>query len=59
MSRITAMFVAMLTLSVASAEEFQVDPNVGNSTFNAVFDAKLGERISAMSSASLTLSGSR
>jgi hypothetical protein len=51
MSRITALLAVALTQSVAAAEEFQVDPSVGNSTFNAVFDAKLGERISAMSSA--------
>src|SRR5262249_45169976 len=33
------------------AEDFFVDPEVGNSTFTAVFDAKLGERITANSSA--------
>jgi hypothetical protein len=51
MSRIAAVLLVLLTFSVASAEEFRVDPDKGNSTFNAVFDAKLGERITAMSSA--------
>lgn len=37
--------------AIAAAEEFQVDPNVGNSTFTAIFDATLGERITALSSA--------
>jgi hypothetical protein len=51
MSRIKGVLVAVLTMSGAYAEELRVDPNVGNSTFNAVFDAKLGERINATSSA--------
>ena len=50
MSRITGL-LAVLTMAGAYAEEFHVDPTVGNSTFNAVFDAKLGERINATSSA--------
>jgi hypothetical protein len=33
----------------ALAESFAVDPNVGNSTFAAVFEARLGERITANS----------
>ncbi len=51
MSRITAVVAAVLTMSGAYAEEFHVDPNAGNSTFNALFDARLGERINATSSA--------
>jgi hypothetical protein len=50
MSRLLA--VALLLGAVPSfAEEFKVDPTTGNSNFTAVFDAKLGERIVAMSSA--------
>ncbi len=46
-------FVA-LALAVAPpafAEDFRVDPNTGNNKFDAVFDAALGERITAQSSA--------
>jgi hypothetical protein len=46
--------LAALTLALASpalAEELRVDPDAGNNTFNAVFDAKLGERITAQSAA--------
>ncbi len=46
--------LAALALALASptlAEELRVDPDAGNNTFNAVFDAKLGERITAQSSA--------
>jgi hypothetical protein len=50
MSRITGLLAAVLMISGASAEEFHVDPDAGNSTFNAVFDARLGERINATSS---------
>ncbi len=43
--------VALSSLAFgASAEELRVDPEAGNSTFTAVFDAKLGERITAQSS---------
>jgi hypothetical protein len=34
----------------AAAEAFVVDPEAGNNTFSAVFDAALGERITAVSS---------
>lgn len=51
MMRIATVLAVGLTGSVAFAEDFYVDPNVGNSTFSAVFDAKLGERINATSSA--------
>ncbi len=46
--------IAALALAVAPpalAEGFRVDPGAGNNTFAAVFDAKLGERITAQSSA--------
>jgi hypothetical protein len=33
------------------AEDFRVDPDAGNNKFDAVFDAALGERITAQSSA--------
>jgi hypothetical protein len=47
-----ALAATALTLaSPAPAEELRVDPDAGNNTFNAVFDAKLGERITAQSSA--------
>jgi hypothetical protein len=46
--------LAALALALAApalAEELRVDADAGNNTFNAVFDAKLGERITAQSSA--------
>ncbi len=48
--------VATLALIVAlpgtaPAEDFAVNPDAGNSGFSAVFDAALGERINAVSSA--------
>jgi hypothetical protein len=46
--------LAALALALASpalAEDLRVDPDAGNSTFTAVFDAPLGERITAQSSA--------
>lgn len=42
--------LALALAAPAGAEELRVDPEAGNSVFNAVFDAKLGERISAQSS---------
>jgi hypothetical protein len=35
---------------LARAEELEVDPDAGNNALSAVFDAKLGERITAVSS---------
>ena len=43
--------LALALAAPAGAEEFRVDPEAGNSVFSAVFDARLGERISAQSSA--------
>jgi hypothetical protein len=52
MNRI-ALFAALATTSapLAQAEEFDVNPDAGNNAFSAVFDAALGERINAVSSA--------
>jgi hypothetical protein len=46
---LAALAIAFATPAVA--EQLRVDPDAGNNTFNAVFDAKLGERITAQSSA--------
>lgn len=43
--------VLHLGIAGAAASTFNVDPNLGNSAFTAVFDAPLGERITAVSSA--------
>jgi len=50
----------MLILTLIAAASLKVDPNAGNSKFDAAFDAPLGERIMATSSAvgcDLTLEG--
>lgn len=47
---LAALALATVAFS-ASAEDFRVDPETGNNKFDAVFDAKLGERITAQSSA--------
>jgi len=49
--RIPIIAAVVVASALAGAEELQVDPGVGNSTFTAVFDAALGERITANSSA--------
>ncbi|HVP67963.1 MAG TPA: hypothetical protein VMT17_11935 [Anaeromyxobacteraceae bacterium] len=46
-----ALLLAVASPGFAHAEAFEVNPNAGNNTFSAVFDAKLGERINAVSSA--------
>ncbi|ABS25764.1 hypothetical protein [Anaeromyxobacter sp. Fw109-5] len=46
---LTAFSLALA--SAALAEDLRVDPDTGNNTFTAVFDAKLGERITAQSAA--------
>lgn len=52
MHRIVSLAALAFALAPpARAEELRVDPDAGNNTFNAVFDAKLGERITAQSSA--------
>ena len=50
MQRALSVCVLLLAAS-ARAEELEVDPEAGNNAFSAVFDAKLGERITAVSSA--------
>jgi hypothetical protein len=49
-----AALAAVLTIAapdVVRAGDFEVNPDAGNNSFSAVFDAKLGERINAVSSA--------
>ena len=53
-ARVTPLLLALVlsTSSAAPAEtRFTVDPEAGNNTFSAVFDAAIGERITAVSSA--------
>jgi len=49
----TALTLALVAAlpGTALAEDFTVNPDAGNSGFSAVFDAVLGERINAVSSA--------
>jgi hypothetical protein len=53
MSRAAALLALALAALAAPArgEDFAVDPDAGNNTLSAVFDAALGERINAVSSA--------
>jgi hypothetical protein len=52
MTRLTFLPGLLLALPIpALAEELTVNPDAGNSAFSAVFDAALGERINAVSSA--------
>ena len=46
-----AVLIALLPAVPALAEPLTVNPDAGNSGFSAVFDAALGERITAVSSA--------
>lgn len=46
-----AAALPFLLPAAASAEELAVNPDAGNSGFSAVFDAAVGERINAVSSA--------
>ncbi len=52
---VSSSAIALLTLLLAPVpsrgEEFEVNPEAGNNSFSAVFDAALGERINAVSSA--------
>jgi hypothetical protein len=43
--------LALTAPALARAEELEVNPEAGNNSLSAVFDAKLGERITAVSSA--------
>jgi hypothetical protein len=52
MNRTAALLLLLLAAPrPALAEDFTVNPQAGNSGFSAVFDAALGERINAVSSA--------
>jgi hypothetical protein len=51
MHRFAAAALALTLSASANAEELEVNPDAGNNSFSAVFDAALGERISAVSSA--------
>ena len=54
MTRLAALLVCMFVLGAPTAQasaRFAVDPEAGNNTFTAVFDAAIGERITAVSSA--------
>ena len=51
LSATLAALVILLAAVAARAEELTVNPEAGNNSFSAVFDAKLGERINAVSSA--------
>ena len=54
MTRTAALLTFLLAApapATALAEELTVNPDAGNSGFSAIFDAALGERISAVSSA--------
>jgi hypothetical protein len=46
-----ALLLPLLLACPARAEELEVSPDTGNNSFSAVFDARLGERITAVSSA--------
>jgi hypothetical protein len=49
--RRAALLVALALAAPAAGEDFKTHPDAGNNVFTAVFDAKLGERITAQSSA--------
>jgi hypothetical protein len=49
--RAAAVAVLLLAQGSVRAAEYRVDPDAGNNTFSAVFDAVLGERITAQSAA--------
>jgi hypothetical protein len=48
---VTVTAVALSQSVWSAPSTFSVDPEAGNNTFNAVFDAAIGERITAVSSA--------
>jgi len=52
MNRVATLLTLLTVVPAAArAEDFSVNADAGNSAFSAVFDAALGERISAVSSA--------
>lgn len=48
---VALLLVLAATAAGAAETRFRVDPEAGDNTFSAVFDAALGERITALSSA--------
>lgn len=50
-ARTVALATLLLAPVASRAEVLEVDPEAGNNSFSAVFDAALGERINAVSSA--------
>jgi len=50
-ARIIALAVVLSAVPAVADTRFTVDPEAGNNTFTAVFDAAIGERITAVSSA--------
>jgi hypothetical protein len=51
MTRAALLGLALILPAAAGAQELEVNPDAGNNGFSAVFDARLGERITAVSSA--------
>ena len=51
MNSTAALLALTLAAPTALAEDLTVNPDAGNNSFSAVFDAALGERINAVSSA--------
>jgi hypothetical protein len=45
-----SLLLAVAAPGLARAEAYEVKPDAGNNSFSAVFDAKLGERINAVTS---------
>ncbi|HZZ85502.1 MAG TPA: hypothetical protein VFE30_13265 [Anaeromyxobacteraceae bacterium] len=51
MNRAALLALLAVAAPAAAAEQLKTDPEAGNNVFSAVFDARLGERITAQSSA--------
>lgn len=51
MPRAALVLLSLSLAGPAAADDLEVNPDAGNNAFTAVFDAKLGERIIAVSSA--------
>jgi len=49
--RLLVSVLALVAVTASAQTKFKVDPEAGNNTFSAVFDAAVGERITAVSSA--------
>ena len=48
---LSLVFILLGSSATLADTKFAVDPEAGNNTFTAVFDAAVGERITAVSSA--------